>query len=446
MKTRVGKLGVLAFATTIMTAGAFIGPANVSAASVMDDNFNDNSLNRTRWNLETTPTGVNPSISEVNQRLELTMGPGSGGGGVVSQCSLTGSFDIRVDYRLLSWPANNKHSVRIGTPDLSGPLWLLSLNRSSFQTESYTYVTSQTGTLSTPTSHSTGTLRLVRSGSALTAYFASGGNWIQVGSATSPTGPTRVNLDVGTADSSAPAVKIAFDNFVVSGQISCPGQAPPPTPPCRDVLFIGVRGSGQSDDPRVSAGMGSTVHQAYLSLQRHLPKSYALRSFPLSYPAVSVSSFATPFYFQSVQVGEGQLASVLGTQPSACPIVVTAGYSQGAHVIGNVMTSYSQGIRVAGAVLFGDPRFNPLSTAADGNFNRVLSGFLGPRGEYPGSVQSRIRSYCRRNDPVCNYSPQEFAQCLAKQAAPILLCREHQSYVQTLTEQAGLFLAKQVTG
>ena len=88
----------------------------------IDDNFNDNSLNSSIWNTLTPSPGTTFTVSETNQRLEVTLGPGFGGAGIVSACQFTGDFDGQVDYILLNWPATNLHSVRLGAPDLGeGP-------------------------------------------------------------------------------------------------------------------------------------------------------------------------------------------------------------------------------------------------------------------------------------------------------------------------------------
>lgn len=193
--------------------------------SAMDDDFNDNSLDRNRWSKLVPPPGFTSDVSETNQRLEISVGPGAGGAGIVSRCSVSGNFDVRVDYTLLDWPANNSHGLRLLAPDLGAA----SIERRSDAAESYTFVAGGSAN-QTPTSDSTGSLRLTRAGSTLSGYYRAGSSWVPVGSGPVPTGNTGINLDLGTNDPNAPAVKAAFDNFVVTqGAVVCPSPPPPAT-------------------------------------------------------------------------------------------------------------------------------------------------------------------------------------------------------------------------
>src|SRR6266478_7573549 len=99
----------------------------------INDNFNDNSLNSSIWSTLTPSPGTSFTVSETNQRLEVTLGAGFGGAGIVSVAQFSGDFDVQVDYTLLNWPAGNLHSVRLGAPDLGvGPGGGIGINRSSF--------------------------------------------------------------------------------------------------------------------------------------------------------------------------------------------------------------------------------------------------------------------------------------------------------------------------
>jgi Galactose oxidase, central domain len=188
-------------------------PAQIS------DSFDENTLNPQTWQVLSPPPGFSTTVSETNQRLEITDGSGAGGGGIVSTCSVSGDFDAQVDYVLLSWPANNEHNVRLGAADLTGAP---GMNRSSFSSELYV-LSLASGSFPTATGDTSGKLRLVRIGSTLSGYFWNGTNWVLVGSGPASTGPTRFNLDLGSSDPSAPGgVSAAFDNFRVNaGSASC---------------------------------------------------------------------------------------------------------------------------------------------------------------------------------------------------------------------------------
>ncbi len=202
-----------------------IDPASslIAHLGIMDDDFNDNFLDPNRWSIEGPPG----TVSERNQRLEIALGQGAGGTGIVSVCSLAGNFDVQVDYTLLNWPPSNPYGLRLGAVDLGvgqfGEVGIYRNSSAGHPLEFYTLVFADHAT-QTVTTDTTGTLRLVRIGSTLSGYFDNGANWVLVGSSTATTTATRFNLDVSTSDSQASGnILIAFDNFKVNaGTITCP--------------------------------------------------------------------------------------------------------------------------------------------------------------------------------------------------------------------------------
>jgi hypothetical protein len=198
---------------------AFVRPG----PAVIDDNFSDNFLAPNLWERESPPSGFLGSVSETNQRLEVSVGSGAGGTGVVSVCSLVGSFDVQTEYVLPSWPVANHHSVRLGVNDLGvGPFGAVAVHRFSGAPEQHVFVT-LSGTSGVSTSGSSGKLRLIRAGSTLSGYASTGSGWTLLGSGTVASSATRINLDVGTSDPGAGGVVAAFDNFQVNaGTPTCP--------------------------------------------------------------------------------------------------------------------------------------------------------------------------------------------------------------------------------
>jgi len=85
-----------------------------AAFSVTKDDFNDNKINSSLWKSYTVGSG--PTVAERNKRLEITFPANSSGdlfgAGYTTVCTLTGDFDIQVDYSLLTWPKEN--GVRVG--------------------------------------------------------------------------------------------------------------------------------------------------------------------------------------------------------------------------------------------------------------------------------------------------------------------------------------------
>lgn len=191
----------------------------------IDDNFNDNFLNPDLWSILSPPPGFIGTVVETNQRLEVTvLSAGVGGVGIVSNCSLAGDFDVEIDYILLNWPTPNFHNVRLGVFELGvGPGGAIGLNRSSFEREIY-LLALPASTAQILTTDTSGTLRLVRTGATLSGFVRDGTAWVPVGSGPVSTIPTRINLDLGAGNPTAPGgIKAAFDNFKVNaGSVQCP--------------------------------------------------------------------------------------------------------------------------------------------------------------------------------------------------------------------------------
>lgn len=186
----------------------------------LNDDFNDNFLNPNLWFVLNPPAGT---VAEVNQRLEITIGPGFQGTGIGSRYRLVGDFDVQMDFILLNWPSPNLHSVRLGVGELGvGPGGGIGLNRSSFpnsivNANEFYLLALPDSKPQIATTHFSGTLRLIRTGATLSGYIRDGGNWVLVGSGTVPTTPTRLNLDLGGgSDMASGGIKAAIDNFKVN--------------------------------------------------------------------------------------------------------------------------------------------------------------------------------------------------------------------------------------
>jgi hypothetical protein len=197
--------------------------------TVMSDNFNDNSLNAGLWETETPSPGCTVNVAETNQRLEVTAFPtgvGSCGGGVVTRQALAGDFDVQVDVALLNWPPGNTYGARLVAPDLGvGSQGTLAVMRySSPEPNEYYSLALLDHSDLLPTTDLSGTLRLVRIGSTLSGYYWNGSSWVLIGSGNVSTVATRIALELGTGETSAPSgVKIGFDNFKVNvGTVSSP--------------------------------------------------------------------------------------------------------------------------------------------------------------------------------------------------------------------------------
>jgi hypothetical protein len=82
---------------------------------------------------------------------------------------------------------------------------------------------------------------------------------------------------------------------------------------------------------------------------------------------------------------------------------VLVGYSQGAWAIGDAIVRMTTAERdsVRGVVLFGNPKYNPITNGAAGPDYRQ-PGIVGGRGTYPDGVANRTSDYCTFDDLICN--------------------------------------------
>ncbi len=177
---------------------------------------------------------------------------------------------------------------------------------------------------------------------------------------------------------------------------------------CSNVEFIGVRGSGESYSGNF--GMGNQIAALYEKVKARKPSSQTLQSYGLEYQAVNVAEWWKAWdYFFSVWEGDEHLESRIKADAASCPSmkILVAGFSQGAHVVGDTIENLagsgdSSLAHVYGVALYGDPRFNPSDTAtARGNYNPEHWGILTERGAYSTKIDNRLGDWCRLKDAIC---------------------------------------------
>jgi len=192
----------------------------------MNDDFNDNVLDPTRWESYVDPAPSAGTVAETNQRLEVTLNGGAVNAGIRSRCSVAGDFDVQVDFSLLNWPSNNRQGFSLEAEDLGqGQFGLFRVERfNEVGGDAYHMVfPNQAGDPTFPTTDTAGKLRLVRIGTTLSGYYHNGTNFVFINSAPVPTNPTRIVLNGGLFRSDATPASFAFDNFKVNaGTITCP--------------------------------------------------------------------------------------------------------------------------------------------------------------------------------------------------------------------------------
>jgi hypothetical protein len=179
---------------------------------------------------------------------------------------------------------------------------------------------------------------------------------------------------------------------------------------CHAVKFIAARGSGDNDV--TSFGVIASKISAVLA-QKARAAGVDYGAYGLPYTAVGIAVWKPTMstaYWLSERQGRNMLRAYIKAQVHDCPgeKLVVEGYSQGAHVVGDVFSNGVGGLsrddvtHVKAVALIADPRFNSREPFDSGSYRTGRNGILGARA--PGdlnSVANRIKSWCRKDDIVC---------------------------------------------
>ena len=216
------------------TVTASIDTETETLQAVLNEDFDDNSIDQSMWKSEVLGTGV--LIAEVNQQLEIIHGANaredpdsdSFGSSLLGVCQLAGDFDIQVDYSLPAWaPANGIRLGLVVTPDPNGTDWrgVERVNNAGGYEDVYLVDFGGNVTGYTETTDLQGKLRLVRSGTLLTAFYIRNSDWITLFSGPVVTSDLYFSLSSWGHNSffGHQEVHVAFDNFVIQkGILVCP--------------------------------------------------------------------------------------------------------------------------------------------------------------------------------------------------------------------------------
>lgn len=176
-----------------------------------------------------------PSVAAVNGEMRVTIPYDSMGetfaAGYTSTCLFTGDFDVAIDYKLLSFPANNGVRVglvannvvkRQGWGSGAEVVRTSSGANEGVTGESYMTHINMDCCHPIPTAARTGKLRLIRSQGIVTGYYfdAYQNFWVEINNGGTPVsfGDTPIELAAWSHDSffSDKNIQIAFDNFFIS--------------------------------------------------------------------------------------------------------------------------------------------------------------------------------------------------------------------------------------
>jgi hypothetical protein len=182
--------------------------------------FDGDYVDPTIW--DEVKDGGNVSIAERGGQLQLTVGGDAVPGGaynqidvhVGTQCSFRGSFDARVDYTLLEWPAGD--NIDVGLNAIYANAAVMRDNSSQLGDEYSSWVIPSNGSVALP--DTSGSLRIARVNGIETTYFWHEGSWRKL--ASSPEKGAAVLGLQAFSDGHNPfggqELKVAFDNFKVS--------------------------------------------------------------------------------------------------------------------------------------------------------------------------------------------------------------------------------------
>lgn len=258
---------------------------------------------------------------------------------------------------------------------------------------------------------------------------------------------------------------MATSQTAVTGS-SCPGA----------VVFVGAAGSG--DTLTAKDPFGPTVSIAWRQFKARIPSAVPQ---PVKYAAQSLFDSLLKGYAPSYSDGlvamyDASYVPALACRNDSSFKLVYAGFSQGAHVVGD----YAQNLipenrgdarelsAIAGIALIGDPRFDSSTQdhvgggSGPGLFSVPLDYGIsyGLRSKFSGSLSGKARSYCLPQDAVCDtpafllqhglsmIGKSRTAATLILQAALTLadVATVHNVEGSVLGVQAGNFLADQVLG
>jgi DNA-binding SARP family transcriptional activator len=187
----------------------------------VSDSFDSDYVDPTIW--QEVRDGGDVAIAEQGGQLQLTVGPHAVPGGIYNQidvhvgtqCSFPGNFDARVDYTLLEWPTGD--NIDVGLNAIYANAAAMRDNSSQGGDEYSSWVIPSTG--SVPLRDTSGSLRITRVNGVETTYFWHRGSWRTLASSTEA-GAAVIGLQAfsdGHGAFGGREVKVAFDNFAVSG-------------------------------------------------------------------------------------------------------------------------------------------------------------------------------------------------------------------------------------
>lgn len=197
----------------------------LAQAVVVADSFDRDDLDASKWWEAFHGAGsglvVTGGRAETSLAADATNGPsGFMGPGFGSQCHAVGDYDARVRYELLDWPFSNGVHVLLGDAGTTGSIG----RRSESGFEDYLAFFNPVPA-SALTDDVAGELRLVRSGTTLTAHYRDGDSWVPLLTGPTTTAPTFLNVHLFSNEAifGKRFVRVAYDDFRIDATaFECP--------------------------------------------------------------------------------------------------------------------------------------------------------------------------------------------------------------------------------
>jgi hypothetical protein len=209
-RVTTGCANISAFSTT-STTSTFTSTTTTTHC-IWDDHFNrknDQTPDPDRWNVQGGPDTTH--IDHYNNQLRLrTATINDGNKWMLSTYTISGDFDIQVDFDLDTYPATNSWYFGLGAWKNGGEY--VTLYRNYYNGQKYRVNPGQSDYAA---SENTGKLRLVRSGSTVQPYKWNGASWDTLGSGKTLSGDVQVYISVDCWNSDPSAIAF-FNNLRIN--------------------------------------------------------------------------------------------------------------------------------------------------------------------------------------------------------------------------------------
>lgn len=210
--------GKISLVVILWLAVTLFAASPSQASGTITENFDNNQYNQRLWWTESMGDEVTSTVA--NNSLQITLPVSMGGtlymGLMAGAFTLSGDFEMVVDFNLLEWPSDNQAQIGLSINQAND---FSIFRRSSSENEGgekYFTMIKNVYTEKKPASGFTGKLRMRRIGNTMDGAYWDGSDWIVVGSGTDTSLGVDVNVHLSLnrdTSFSGPIVKGAFDNI-----------------------------------------------------------------------------------------------------------------------------------------------------------------------------------------------------------------------------------------